>query len=105
MPGFLLHVGATAQCSHAGRAQPTVPNPRVTVGGQPTVTIAGPWAIAGCPFLPVSGGPCAIATFITSAVRITSNGQPLLLLDSQALCAPTGVPLMILVTQTRATGS
>ena len=105
MPGFLLHVGATAQCSHAGRAQPTVPNPRVTVGGQPTVTIAAPWAIAGCPFVPPAAGPCAIATFITSAVRLTSNGQPLLLLDSQAICAPTGVPLMILVTQTRVTGS
>jgi hypothetical protein len=105
MPGFLLHVGATAQCSHAGRAQPTVPNPRVTVGGQPTVTIAAPWAIAGCPVVPAAGGPDVIATFITSATRITSNGQPLLLVDSQALCSPTGVPLMILVTQTRVTGT
>jgi hypothetical protein len=104
MPGFLLHVGATVQCSHAGQAQPTVPNPRVTVNGQPTVTIAGPWAIAGCPLPSSAGGPCVTATFITSATRISSNGQPLLLLDSQALCAPTGVPLMILVTQTRVTG-
>ena len=38
MPGFLLHVGATVLCAHAGQAQPTVPNPRVLVGGQPTVT-------------------------------------------------------------------
>jgi hypothetical protein len=37
MPGFLLHVGATVLCSHAGQAQPTVPNPRVTVTGMPTV--------------------------------------------------------------------
>jgi hypothetical protein len=28
----------------------------------------------------------------------------LLLLDSQAICAPTGTPLIIAVTQTRATG-
>jgi len=105
MPGFLLHAGATVQCSHAGQAQPTVPNPRVTVNGQPTVTIAAPWTVAGCPFPTNAGGPCVTATFITSAVRISSNGQPLLLLDSQALCAPTGVPLMILVTQTRVTGS
>jgi hypothetical protein len=34
---------------------------------------------------------------------VTSNGQPLLLLDSQAICAPTGTPLMIVMTQTRAT--
>lgn len=105
MPGFLLHAGATVQCSHAGQAQPTVPNPRVTVGGQPTVTIAAPWVVAGCPFVPPAAGPCVTATFITSAVRLSSSGQPLLLLDSQALCAPTGVPLMILGTQTRVTGS
>jgi hypothetical protein len=28
----------------------------------------------------------------------------LLLLDSQAICVPTGTPLMIVVTQTRVTG-
>ncbi len=33
MPGFLVHVGATVQCAHGGSAQPTVPNPKVTVGG------------------------------------------------------------------------
>ena len=40
MPGFLLHVGATLLCAHGGQAQPTVPNPRVTVSTLPTVTIA-----------------------------------------------------------------
>jgi hypothetical protein len=37
-------------------------------------------------------------------VRLLSNGQPLLLLDSQAICVPTGTPLMIVMTQVRATG-
>ena len=37
MPGFLLHVGATVLCAHGGQAQPTAPNPRVLVSGQPTV--------------------------------------------------------------------
>jgi hypothetical protein len=32
---------------------------------------------------------------------VTSNGQPLLLADSQAVCAPTGTPLLILAMQTR----
>jgi len=39
-------------CSHGGQAQPTVPNPRVTVSGQPTVTVSGPYLVAGCAFPP-----------------------------------------------------
>ncbi|MFP5261560.1 MAG: hypothetical protein ACLGJB_06600 [Blastocatellia bacterium] len=106
MPGFLLHLGATVLCSHAGRAQPTVVNPRVTVAGQPVVTLAGPYVVAGCalPPPPAANGPCVTAQFVTAATRVTSNGQPLLLLDSQAICAPTGTPLLIVLTQVRVTG-
>ena len=106
MPGFLLHFGATVLCSHAGQAQPTVVNPRVLVSGQPTVTLPGPWVVAGCvlPPPPAANGPCVTAQFVTSATRVLSNGQPLLLLDSQAICAPTGTPLVIVLTQTHATG-
>jgi hypothetical protein len=32
------------------------------------------------------------------------NGLPVLLMDSQAICAPTGTPLIITVTQTRVSG-
>ena len=105
MPGFLLHVGATVLCAHGGQAQPTAPNPRVTVLGQPTVLLAAPYAIAGCPFN-VSGSPvpCVTANWVTGATRITSNGVPLLLMDSQAICVPNGTPLTITVTQTRVQG-
>ena len=107
MPGFLLHVGATVLCSHAGQAQPTVPNPRVTVSGQPTVLMTAPYVVAGCalPPPPAANGPCVTAQWITGATRLLSNGQPLLLLDSQAICAPTGTPLLIVQTQIRATGT
>ena len=106
MPGFLLHVGATVLCAHAGQAQATVPNPRVTVSGQPTVTISGPYTVAGCvmPPPPNGNGPCVTAQFASAATRITSNGQPLLLFDSQATCVPTGTPLLIILTQVRVTG-
>lgn len=105
MPGFLLHVGAQVQCAHAGQAQPTAPNPRVLVSNQPTVTLASPYVIAGCPFN-VAGAPvpCVTAQWVTAATRLTSNGQPLLLLDSQAVCAPNGMPLLILSTQMRVSG-
>lgn len=106
MPGFLLHFGATVQCAHAGKALPTVVNPRVTVSGQPTVTLSSTYAIAGCtlPPPPAANGPCVTAQFVSSATRISSNGQPLLLIDSQATCTPTATPLLIVTTQTRVSG-
>jgi hypothetical protein len=106
MPGFLLHVGATVQCSHAGTAQPTIPNPRVLVSAQPTVTLSTPYVVAGCalPPPPAANGPCVTAQWITGTTRVFSNGQPLLVQSSQAICAPTGTPLLILVTQTRVSG-
>jgi hypothetical protein len=75
------------------------------VSGQPTVAITCPYVIAGCTLPPptAANGPCVTAQFVTAATRVTSNGQPLLLLDSQAICAPTGTPLLIVLTQTRAT--
>ena len=106
MPGFLLHVGATVICAHGGQAQPTVPNPRVLVGGQPTVTQAAPYVVAGCGFAPPGGnGPCVTAQWVTAATRVMSNGQPLLLQDSQSVCAPTGTPLTIIMTQVRVKGT
>ena len=106
MPGFLLHFGATVLCSHGGQAIPTAVNPRVLVSGQPTVTLASPYVVAGCALPPPPGanGPCVTAQFVSSATRVLSNGQPLLLLDSQAICAPTGTPLIIAVTQVRVMG-
>jgi hypothetical protein len=107
MPGFMVHVGATVLCAHAGQAQATVPNTRVTVSSQPTVTITAPYVVAGCalPPPPAANGPCVTAQWVTGSTRVTSNGQPLVLLDSQAICAPSGTPLMITVTQTRVTAT
>ncbi len=106
MPGFLLHVGATVMCAHAGQATPTSPNPRVLVSGQPTVTLPTLYAVAGCalPPPPSGNGPCVTAQYVTAATRVTSGGVPLLLIDSQAICAPSGTPLIASVTQTRVTG-
>lgn len=103
MPGFLVHVGAQVLCSHAGQATPTAPNPRVTVTGQPTVTLASPYVVAGCSLPPPPGanGPCATAQWLNGTTRVTSNGQPLLVQGSQAICTPSGTPLLIVATQTR----
>lgn len=103
MPGFLLHVGATVQCAHGGQAQPVALGPRVLVSGQPVVTIASVYLVAGCvlPSPPAGNGPCVSARFVTAAQRVTVTGQPVLLQDGQAICEPTGTPLLSLVTQTR----
>jgi len=105
MPGFLVHVGATVTCSHGGQAQPSAPNPRVSVSGQPTVLQTSPYVVAGCTFPPptAGNGPCVSATWTTGSTRVTSNGQPLLVLSSMGICAPTGTPTIIAVTQTRVT--
>jgi hypothetical protein len=105
MPGYLLHLGATVLCAHGGQAQPTVTNPRVTVSGQPITMQPAPYVIAGCPFN-VSGSPvpCVTGQWTTAATRVTSNGMPVLLLDSQATCIPNGTPLVISSTQVRVTG-
>ena len=103
MPGFLVDVGSQVKCAHGGKAQPTAPNPRVSVSAQPTVTIAAPYTVAGCTLPPPSAanGPCATATWLTGTTRVLSSGQPLVVQSSSSLCAPTGTPLMITVTQKR----
>jgi len=105
MPGFLVHVGAQVLCSHGGQAQPTMPNPRVLVSAQPTVLLTAPYVVAGCTFPPppTANGPCVSAQWLSGTTRVLSNGQPLLVQSSQAICAPTGTPLIIVATQTRAT--
>ena len=76
------------------------------VSGQPTVALTSMYAVAGCTLPPPTSGngPCVTAQYVTSATRVFSNGVPLLLIDSQAICAPTGTPLIASVTQTRVSG-
>lgn len=106
MPGYLLHVGATVMCAHAGQAQPASPNPRVKVMGQPVVTQPFPYTIAACPNTTPAGAPlpCATAQWVSAATRVKVMGQPVLLQDSKAICTPTGTPLNVTVTQMRVKG-
>jgi hypothetical protein len=102
MPGPILHLGATVLCSHGGQALPTMPSPRVSVMGQPVTTIAAPYSVAGCAFVPPAGnGPCVTAQWVVGAVRVTSMGQPVVIMTGMAVCVPTGTPLLPVVAQTR----
>ena len=102
MPGYLLDQSSTVLCLHGGQAQATVPNPRVKVGGQMTLQQPNPWTVAGCPFMTGTNPmPCVTAQWTTAATRVKSGGLPLLLQDSQAVCAPNGTGVNIVVTQLR----
>jgi hypothetical protein len=64
--------------------------------------MAPPYVVAGCPFVPPGGnGPCVTANWLVGATRVLAGGVPVLVQSSQAICVPTGTPLMIVVTQTR----
>ena len=101
MPGPILHFGATVLCAHGGQAMPTAPVPRVLVSGQPVATIVPPYVVAGCPFPPVSGGPCVTGQWVVGAVRVLAMGQPVAIQSGVAVCAPTGTPLLPVVVQPR----
>ena len=64
MPGPIVHLGAVVTCMHAGPAQPTAPFPRVLVSGQPVVTLATPYVVAGCALTSVPSPPCVSAQWV-----------------------------------------
>ena len=105
MPGPLLHLGATVLCAHGGQATPSAPVARVLVSGQPVATQAAPSLVAGCAFSPPQGnGPCITAQWVVAATRVFAAGQPVLLMSGQAVCTPTGTPLVPVAAQTRVLG-
>ena len=101
MPGPILHVGATVLCAHGWQATPTVPFPRVLVSWKPVTTLSAPYVVAGCPFPPVSGGPCVSAQWVVGATRVLAGGIPVVVQSGSAVCVPTGTPLMPIVVQPR----
>ena len=106
MASYLLDAGATVQCMHAGKAQPTKTSSRVKLGGQPAVTQPGSYSISGCTMPPpIAGiGPCVTAMWTSAAKRVKAGGEPVLLADSKAQCIPTGTGLTVVSQQTRVKG-
>jgi hypothetical protein len=101
MSALVLHHGATVTCLHQGLAQPIVLSPRVRVSGQMVVTLATPYMVAGCSLASTSTPPCVTAQWVSGATRVQAGGMPVLLQNSQAICAPTGQGLRVAALQTR----
>jgi hypothetical protein len=105
MPGFLIEQGATVTCVHGGQAMPTVPSPAVALAGMPASAVPDPWTVAGCPGVPPTVPPCVTAQWVVGTTRVTSFGQPLVIMGGTAVCAPGGTPLLAVVTQVRVTAT
>ncbi len=108
MASFILHQHASVQCVHGGTASPSRPSARVKVDDKPVALQSSPYTVSGCPFkTPVifTPQPCVIGQFTTAATRVRVEGQPVLLRDGQATCAPNGTGLNVVDTQTRVKGT
>jgi hypothetical protein len=105
MPGPILHAGATVLCAHAGQATPTVPFPRVLVSGQPVVTLATPYVVAGCALTGSPNPPCVTGQWVVGAVRVFAGGTPVVLASGSSVTVAPGTPMMPVVFQTRAVAS
>ena len=101
MAGFLVGQGAVVMCLHGGQAMATAPNARVMVSGMATATIAVPWVVAGCPGILPPVPPCVTAQWVVGTMRVTSNGQPLVVQTGVAVTAPGAATLIVAMTQTR----
>jgi hypothetical protein len=101
MPAPILHLGATVLCTHAGQATPMQPFARVTLSGQPVVTLASPYAIAACGLSGTTVPPCVTGQFVSGATRVLAGGVPVATKIGQSTCIPTGTPMQALVAQTR----
>jgi hypothetical protein len=97
MPAQILHLGATVLCSHGAPATPVSTFPRVTLSGQPLVTVANPYSIAGCS----SDPPCATGQWTSGATRVTAGGAPVAIFSGQSTSVPNGTPMSPVTAQTR----
>jgi len=111
MPGFLIHVSATANCPHGGQMSIISTNSRVLVSGQPMAILGDTFLIAGCAFtVPTSKPqPCVKVQWLVPALRVQVGGQPVILATSTGMCQsaeqiPQGAPIVI-ATQTRVSGT
>ena len=97
MPGPMLTSTTQIKCPHGGTATPVSTNPKVTILGQPVVTVLTQYAVVGCTFPTMTSGapPCTKLQFTTGAAKVTSYGQPVLLSDSMGTTIPNGVPPIV----------
>jgi hypothetical protein len=88
-------------CAHAGQATAVSPFPRVTVSGQPVVTLTTQYVVAGCALTGTGTPPCVTGQWVVGAVRVTAGGVPVAIQTGSSITTPTGSPMLPLVVQPR----
>src|SRR6185295_17706563 len=101
MPAPILHLGATVLCTHAGQATPLAPFPRVLLSGQPAVTIASPYVVAGCALTGTPNPPCVTGQWLSGAVRVLAGGVPVATMAGASVCLAPGTPMLPVSAQPR----
>jgi hypothetical protein len=111
MPGMLLHVGANLTCPHGGTVTGIPSSPKVLLGGQPALTAADQWTVAGCAFTipPGKPSPCVLVRWTGPATKVLIDKKPAVLALSAGLCvspeqAPQGPPI-VAASQVKASGT
>lgn len=84
MPGYFLHVSATAQCPHFAQVNIAPGQTRVQVSNQFVATSNSVLTIGGCPFqVPIPGGtklqPCVTVRWSMVSSRVLADGTGVLL--------------------------
>ena len=103
MPGFAPPRGRdralrARRPGAADRAEPA----RAASAASRSSTQPAPYVVAGCPFVPPAAGPCVTAQWVDGRdAGAGGRACRLLLQDSVAVCAPTGTPCQVVVTQMR----
>jgi hypothetical protein len=65
------------------------------------VTLATPYVVAGCALSSIPSPPCVNGQWLIGATRVLAGGVPVIVQTSQAICVPSGQPLLVVTTQPR----
>jgi len=71
------------------------------VSGQPVVTTATPYVVAGCALTGTVNPPCVTGQWLVGAIRVLVGGAPAALQSGSSVCTPTGQPMLPVASQVR----
>lgn len=106
MPGYLVQVGATLQCAHAGQVSIVSSNARVTSDSVALGTATDSFLVAGCQLSSSGVSPCIHVLWPQPAQRVFINNLPALVATAATQTdGAMPAPGVVILTQLRVWGS